>query len=161
MRLSVEVEGRRHEYTIRQGVTVIGRSHACDITIPHPSLSRQHLQVEFVQGRVIVRDLGSRNGTFHDEKRLTEAEVGTGSVVRAGRVVLRFLREGEFLPRPAPPVAASPEPPPPPVAPAPAEPIAVADELDAVVPNAPGFHADEEPTPVDDSFGSRSAMASN
>lgn len=44
---------------------VIGRSRECDFVVDTTAVSREHLVVDFVEQRqLIVRDLGSRNGTF-------------------------------------------------------------------------------------------------
>lgn len=41
---------------------IVGRSPACDITLPFPMVSSKHCQLEFKEGFWHVRDLGSRNG---------------------------------------------------------------------------------------------------
>jgi adenylate cyclase len=41
---------------------IVGRSPACDITLPFPMVSSKHCQLEFKSGFWHVRDLGSRNG---------------------------------------------------------------------------------------------------
>ena len=37
---------------------------------PVASVSREHAEIEWLEDRPVVRDLGSRNGTFVNEKRL-------------------------------------------------------------------------------------------
>lgn len=46
----------------------IGRSRLCNISIVHPLISRQHCEIFEDHGLVMVRDLGSMNGTFYKEK---------------------------------------------------------------------------------------------
>jgi serine phosphatase RsbU (regulator of sigma subunit)/pSer/pThr/pTyr-binding forkhead associated (FHA) protein len=43
---------------------VIGRNPECDVVIPLTSVSREHAQIVRAQGRYLIEDLQSRNGTF-------------------------------------------------------------------------------------------------
>ena len=43
---------------------VIGRSRTTDVTVGHPLVSRQHCEVFEADGLLMLRDLGSLNGTF-------------------------------------------------------------------------------------------------
>src|SRR5262249_30521718 len=54
------------------------------------SVSRFHCEVSVTGGKVIVRDLGSRNGTFVDGVSLVEGHLRIGSVLTLGRSQLRF-----------------------------------------------------------------------
>lgn len=57
----------------------IGRSPRCDIIVGHPLISRQHCEVYEDHGLVMVRDLGSQNGTY-----FKGATIGRGVVVAYG-----------------------------------------------------------------------------
>lgn len=52
--------------------TVIGRSRRTDLTLGHPLVSRKHCEVFEADGMLMVRDLGSLNGTFVGETRIAE-----------------------------------------------------------------------------------------
>lgn len=54
------------EYAFKPGNTVkIGRAKGeCDIVLNQQLISRQHLQVHFEKNGVLIKDLGSKNGTF-------------------------------------------------------------------------------------------------
>ncbi|MDZ7791037.1 MAG: FHA domain-containing protein [Xanthomonadales bacterium] len=57
----------------------IGRSHDCEPRLNLHRISRHHLRLEIDGDRIIVEDLGSTNGTFVNEERLTEpAELKPG-----------------------------------------------------------------------------------
>jgi S1-C subfamily serine protease len=45
---------------------VIGRETDCDLTLADPEVSRHHAQLEWSDGQVLLRDLGSHNGTTVD-----------------------------------------------------------------------------------------------
>jgi predicted component of type VI protein secretion system len=51
---------------------IIGRSRSTDVKLEHPLISRHHCEVYEADGVMMLRDLGSLNGTFVDGTRLTE-----------------------------------------------------------------------------------------
>src|SRR3712207_6124773 len=52
---------------------VIGRDDDCDLQVLDEKISRKHASfVTHADGRVILQDLGSTNGTFIDEQRVTQ-----------------------------------------------------------------------------------------
>jgi len=65
---------------------IIGRAPARGLRIEHTTLSREHAQFELVGERVIVDDLGSKNGVLLDERRLQRAELDAGAAVMLGAV---------------------------------------------------------------------------
>ncbi len=76
------------------GPCVIGRARSADISTESPSVSRRHALLSIGE-RVTVRDLGSRNQTFVDGRRVeAEVEVAPGSELRFGALVATLL-EGE------------------------------------------------------------------
>ncbi len=60
-------------------VLLVGRSADCDVTIASSQLSRVHALVAFVpaaEGRLVVADLGSRNGTWAGNKQTAVCFLG-------------------------------------------------------------------------------------
>lgn len=55
----------------QDGMT-IGRED-CDVLLPDPEVSRNHARMTMASGRVVVEDLGSRNGTFVNGARIEGA----------------------------------------------------------------------------------------
>jgi pSer/pThr/pTyr-binding forkhead associated (FHA) protein/S1-C subfamily serine protease len=63
-------------FDVRSQLVKIGRSPDCNIQIPPDqgaSVSRIHCEIAIEEGGVVVRDAGSRNGTFVNGKRLESA----------------------------------------------------------------------------------------
>ncbi|MEE3369910.1 MAG: FHA domain-containing protein [Planctomycetota bacterium] len=76
------------ELVIRPPV-VLGRGHEASIPLPHPLVSRLHCEIVHQQGRLLVRDLGSLNGTFVGNQRVSEAELPSGELLTVGSVTFR------------------------------------------------------------------------
>ena len=81
---------------IEEGVSYLGRSLDNDIRIEDKTISRKHLKIENVRGKLFVTDLSSRNGTFYDGRYVVpghEVEVKEGVPLAIGMTVI-CLREG-------------------------------------------------------------------
>jgi pSer/pThr/pTyr-binding forkhead associated (FHA) protein len=72
-------------------VTNIGRHADSDIALDDITVSRRHCEVSRDGGRVIVRDVGSLNGTYVNQKRVDVAEVTQGDELQIGKFHLVFL----------------------------------------------------------------------
>jgi len=70
------------------GTLTVGADPACDLCLRDRGVSRHHAEFRLREGRIWVRDLGSRNGTRLDGVRVTEAELQLGSVVLLGETPL-------------------------------------------------------------------------
>jgi predicted component of type VI protein secretion system len=83
-------EMRIRQYVLRLP-TVIGRSRSNDLMLGHPLVSRQHCEVFEANGMLMVRDLGSLNGTFVGELRIAEQPmpVKPGDLLTIGPVTFR------------------------------------------------------------------------
>nr|HID13226.1 FHA domain-containing protein [Anaerolineae bacterium] len=57
-----ELEGQR--WVIDQDQVTIGRGSDCDIMLPERQVSRHHARIERDDGDYLLRDLGSKNGTY-------------------------------------------------------------------------------------------------
>jgi DNA-binding NtrC family response regulator len=66
------------------GPCEIGSDPTCQLVLKDPAVSRRHARVSVEGGRIVVKDLKSRNGTFIGEARVRDAEVALGGVVRLG-----------------------------------------------------------------------------
>jgi len=103
------VRGRSEANTLRlmDGISSIGRHDDCLIRIRSSQVSRRHCELFEEGGKLVLRDLGSFNGTFVNGKRvLGQQTLKPGDVLTIGGVTLRV-----DLVRAAPkPAAASPAP---------------------------------------------------
>jgi hypothetical protein len=77
---------------ISQTTAIIGRQDKDwkpDIAIAdrHRPVSRKHLQLSLLDGKVMVEDLGSENGTFVNGERVTIGEISDGDIVTLAKVI--------------------------------------------------------------------------
>ncbi|MDB6015888.1 MAG: domain containing protein [Pedosphaera sp.] len=99
------------EIPLKPGLNTLGRSLENDFTIEHHSVSGCHCQVVMEDGGVMVRDLGSTNGTFIDLRPVQEAALASGQTLKLGDIELLFdsdTPEELTVIHPALPVAAMP-----------------------------------------------------
>jgi hypothetical protein len=72
------------------GALRIGRGTECDLRLDHPSVSRAHAELRSEDGGWRLRDLDSKNGTFLDGARVTDAALGQDAWLRFGDVYCEF-----------------------------------------------------------------------
>jgi pSer/pThr/pTyr-binding forkhead associated (FHA) protein len=68
---------------------VLGRGRDASVMLPHPLVSRRHCEIFEDNGYLVVRDMGSLNGTYIDNKRITEAVLPPGGTLTLGSVTFR------------------------------------------------------------------------
>ncbi|MCX6906553.1 MAG: protein kinase [Verrucomicrobia bacterium] len=72
---------------------IVGREAPADIMVADPMLSRRHVEITATPQGLHVRDLGSSNGSFINERPITEADLRLGDQLRIGFTALTFERE--------------------------------------------------------------------
>lgn len=85
---AVEPSGKTANVRLEQGTATIGAASTCDLVLDDPSVSRRHLEVELVPEGVLVRDLGSRNGTYYLDQKVERMVLAPGTSLRLGKVTL-------------------------------------------------------------------------
>ncbi len=83
------------------GVTVIGRNPECDISIPTDEVSRRHAELRPSQDGVMVEDLGSANGTFVNDRRVTRELLKHGDELRFDQLRFQLISPGREMMGPA------------------------------------------------------------
>ena len=83
----VVIKGRSASQALRipaDGVTTVGRQQGCQLRIASSQVSRQHCEFFEKNGHLLVKDLGSSNGTYVNGTKLQ----GEQRVVEPGAVLL-------------------------------------------------------------------------
>lgn len=75
--------------------STIGRGRGCTIMLPQALVSRQHCEIFESGGKLMVRDLGSLNGTFVNNQKIAEpSPVNSEELLSIGTVTFRVVYEG-------------------------------------------------------------------
>lgn len=106
--LVVETGGRVDRVSVGSACFLVGRDASCHLQIDSPTVSRRHCVIVLNTSETSIFDLGSRNGTFVNGRRLNLGEsvdLAEGVQLRIGHVwfsvqrdasSVRFEQETEF-----------------------------------------------------------------
>ena len=82
-------EGAR--FTLTANDSVIGRHPDSTICLDDVTVSRRHAHLEMQGSDVVIRDLGSLNGTYVNQERIEEAVLAHSDEVQIGRYRMVFF----------------------------------------------------------------------
>ena len=86
--------GTTKAFPLPGSVTVVGRQQECDLCIPLMVVSRKHCEINHDGGVLRVRDLGSRNGTLVNGKKIADAVLNPGDTLHIGPVSFAIQLDG-------------------------------------------------------------------
>lgn len=92
----LDIDGTR--YYLTGTATVIGRGEEADIVVDDTGISRRHVRLEVTPYGTILTDLGSTNGTYIEDQRVSEATLLDGNAITIGRTTMMYwdaVDEGE------------------------------------------------------------------
>jgi diguanylate cyclase (GGDEF)-like protein len=81
--------GRKHD--LSQATVTIGRSSRSDLQVDQESVSRAHARILNTGKTIILRDLGSTNGTYVNDELIDEYVLRDGDFIKIGRTIFKFL----------------------------------------------------------------------
>jgi pSer/pThr/pTyr-binding forkhead associated (FHA) protein len=105
-------KGDRSSIPLHRPVLMIGRHPECDVRLSLPKISRRHCCLALSYDRVLIRDLGSRNGLRVNGRKVEEARIQAGDEIAIGPLIYRLVAESDqpvAASRPAPPAPTRPE----------------------------------------------------
>ena len=74
----------RERYPLSTSPTVVGSGADCDLIVEERTVSRRHVELSLVREGILVRDLGSRNGTFYLGQRVESMVLSFGAQLLLG-----------------------------------------------------------------------------
>jgi hypothetical protein len=84
--------GKAGSYRLN-GTLEIGRAASCEIRPEDTYISQQHARISSRNGDWVVEDLGSTNGTYLNQRRVTApAELSPGDRIRVGKTTIEVRR---------------------------------------------------------------------
>lgn len=75
---------------LTSSTTVLGRGGDVDIRLEDPGVSRRHAKITTSNGRTVITDLGSTNGTLVDGSKVSSVQLDDGAVIRLGSTEITF-----------------------------------------------------------------------
>jgi len=71
-------------------IIYIGRNTDNDLVIIDPLVSKYHVQIQSIDGQILISDLKSSNSTFVNNIKITEAFLNIGDEIVIGKHVIRL-----------------------------------------------------------------------
>jgi hypothetical protein len=91
---SGEKAGQR--WTIQKDEVTLGRGNECDLLLPEPQVSRQHVQIRADESHYVLVDLDSKNGTWVNNQQVKgERALHDGDEINIGLAVTLMFFESE------------------------------------------------------------------
>ena len=89
------VRGEKSTVNLKEGENTVGRLSTGDVAVDDASISRNHAIITVRAGKVALRDLGSKNGTYVADKKITtDTEIAPDTPIRFGLVKATILKKG-------------------------------------------------------------------
>lgn len=86
--------GTGNRFRLSAEVVTAGRHPDSDIFLDDVTVSRRHAEFRLRDGRYVVRDVGSLNGTYVNRDRVDEVAVRTGDEIQIGKFRLHYVSAG-------------------------------------------------------------------
>jgi pSer/pThr/pTyr-binding forkhead associated (FHA) protein len=81
------------DIVVDRAPTVVGRHPQCDVRLRSNRVSRRHCCLTEVDGDVLVRDLGSSNGTLINGARVDAGRLQAGDVLTVANLHFRLVED--------------------------------------------------------------------
>ena len=100
--VELEVGGTTRRIDLTDAPLKIGRREGNTIILDDNLISRNHCTIRKEAGGIVIKDLGSSNGTYVNGQRISSINLHNGDTISVGRHRIRFVNDEE----PAPSIAA-------------------------------------------------------
>ena len=77
-------------FELEPGFNTLGRNPTNDFRVHDVTVSSFHCEIVVSEDSVLVRDLGSTNGTYIDGQSIHEAQLNSGQILRLGSAEMRL-----------------------------------------------------------------------
>jgi len=91
----VLLDGSAQRFVLDEGCELtVGTTARCNVRLSSVDVSRSHALITCQRGALTLLDLGSTNGTFVNGRRVKEAQLAPGDVVRFSSVIAQIMPVG-------------------------------------------------------------------
>ena len=101
LRLIFRANQKSLKYPLTQGKSILGSAPDCDVHLAHPTVSSHHARIHFDGSVAKIEDLGSRNGTLVNFRRVESPTViSHGAELTLGAIsgIVETVSEGDLHP---------------------------------------------------------------
>src|SRR5205809_6948410 len=95
---------------IGKDLTLVGRKEECDLRLDHKSVSKMHCVIVKTDGLLLLRDLGSTNGTRVNGQRIRRAALLPNDTLSIAHFKFRIQLGPDLPAAPSPPAVRPAEP---------------------------------------------------
>jgi signal transduction histidine kinase len=85
--------GARYDLAVHEGAITIGRESGNFVQLDDNEVSRRHAEIRRVEGRFVVGDLKSSNGTYVNNRKVERADLTSGDQIQIGRTVMVYSKD--------------------------------------------------------------------
>lgn len=80
------------DFRLRASKNTVGTGRDAEVTLQDHTISQAHASINYKDGKFILTDLDSTNGTFVNDgtESISRVELHDGDVIRAGETTLKF-----------------------------------------------------------------------
>ncbi len=108
MRARLVPDGGGPAVELAKDLTLVGRGEDCDLRLDHKSVSKLHCVLVKTDGLLLLRDLGSTNGTRVNGQRVRRAALLPNDTLAVANLKYRVQFGADLDAEPAPPPPAKP-----------------------------------------------------
>jgi hypothetical protein len=90
--VALDGQQKGEDFRLRDGQNTIGSDPSCDVVLTDATISGKHASLRYKEGKFILSDLDSSNGSYLNEgtESIAREELKDNDVVRLGDVRLKF-----------------------------------------------------------------------
>jgi hypothetical protein len=80
------------DFRLHDGKNSVGSGPDAQITFKDSTVSGQHASIRYEDGKFMLTDLDSSNGTYLNDRKIVREELKDNDMIRFGEVVVKFKR---------------------------------------------------------------------
>ena len=86
------------KFNLNRPQIIIGRSSKADIQIDQEAVSRNHCKIINTGNAIMLRDMGSTNGTYVNDELIEEYQLRRGDQIKVGSITPTQVTQGALSP---------------------------------------------------------------
>jgi hypothetical protein len=80
------------DFRLHDGKNTVGSASDSQVTLRDNTVSGQHASIRYEDGKFLLTDLDSSNGTFLNDRKVVREELKDNDEIRFGEVIVKFKR---------------------------------------------------------------------